>query len=369
MKVRKSLVANKFYVNSVKTITTRSTIKSLERILSFFILPLVFLMGMQTAANAGEKRLSEIKKDLLNQQVVIHGRVVTISPEKQILWEWKVVELGLDGEYSLKPGRDLFVPAEIRGAKGKVISVNLKNSVPSHSNKNDAFGKSVTQGDPLNPELKIVVELEDRNLISTEGRYSSLIRDAFQFEQAENTFKNEIERNLAELLGKNLYSTGFAKLIKANISESDLSNPIVREKSLIENPKNLSPLKIVDTRYLEDEGAIVLKVKLPDASEALLWGDLRSYNLSREYKATKLDRMGIDLEEKIPSKFSRRERDAIKGDKIIRGMSEDALYWTIGFPETFNDWGSGGKQYIYYRGTLYIYLKNGVVVDWQSINQ
>ena len=50
-------------------------------------------------------------------------------------------------------------------------------------------------------------------------------------------------------------------------------------------------------------------------------------------------------------------------------MSSDTLDYTLGFKDSENDWGRGGKQQIYYGGKLVVYLDNsGHVVDWQSFD-
>jgi hypothetical protein len=55
--------------------------------------------------------------------------------------------------------------------------------------------------------------------------------------------------------------------------------------------------------------------------------------------------------------------------KLFRGMSKDALDYAIGFKESENDWGRGGKQRIYFGGKLNVYLDNsGKVEDWQSLD-
>ena len=48
-------------------------------------------------------------------------------------------------------------------------------------------------------------------------------------------------------------------------------------------------------------------------------------------------------------------------------MSQIALDYGMGFPDKENDWGSGGKQYIY-SDTFFVYVgNNGKVEDWQSL--
>jgi hypothetical protein len=49
-------------------------------------------------------------------------------------------------------------------------------------------------------------------------------------------------------------------------------------------------------------------------------------------------------------------------------MSKDALFCSMGFPESTNDWGRGGKQLVY-SSTQMVYLDSqNKVVDWQSLH-
>lgn len=57
---------------------------------------------------------------------------------------------------------------------------------------------------------------------------------------------------------------------------------------------------------------------------------------------------------------------AIKESTLFLGMSQDALFWSWGYPEKTNDWGSGGKQYIY-SGSQYVYVRAKKVTGWQSL--
>ncbi len=128
---------------------------------------------------------------------------------------------------------------------------------------------------------------------------------------------------------------------------------------------NLTPLIIRDTKYLEAEDAVVLKVELPDGGVRLLFEDLYGYDSDNRRKVTQSQRINISAAERIPSKFSKKELAAIKDGAIFRGMSEDALYWSLGYSERVNDWGNGGKQHIY-RGGFYVYVIGMKVRDWQS---
>ena len=72
----------------------------------------------------------------------------------------------------------------------------------------------------------------------------------------------------------------------------------------------------------------------------------------------------------IPDTLTQKEIDAIKTGTIYKGMTKDALTYMLGFKDKENDWGSGGKQLIYYDGRLLIYLdKDNKIQDWQSFEK
>jgi hypothetical protein len=53
--------------------------------------------------------------------------------------------------------------------------------------------------------------------------------------------------------------------------------------------------------------------------------------------------------------------------KLFHGMSGDAVEYALGFAEQKNDWGTGGKQLVFFSGKLIVYLDSkDKVVDWQS---
>jgi hypothetical protein len=57
-------------------------------------------------------------------------------------------------------------------------------------------------------------------------------------------------------------------------------------------------------------------------------------------------------------------------DLAVAYFAKDAVYYTIGFPEKENDWGRGGKQFIYFNNTLFVYIDGTEhVADWQSLER
>ncbi|MBP6152538.1 MAG: hypothetical protein KA413_03650 [Candidatus Methylopumilus sp.] len=171
---------------------------------------------------------------------------------------------------------------------------------------------------------------------------------------------------MSQLVGKKLYKTGFTEIFETSINVDGLLDYKFRENYSDKDVENLTPLKVVETKFLFSIMAVVLKVELPNKQEKLLFGNLKDYYTKYGFKRTELQRMGISAEEKIPSIFSKEEINAIRNRLIFRGMSQRALSWSWGYPSKSNDWGRGGTQDIY-NGVDYVYIKNDKVIDWQSI--
>jgi hypothetical protein len=83
---------------------------------------------------------------------------------------------------------------------------------------------------------------------------------------------------------------------------------------------------------------------------------------------TFFERVIGSLLEEIPSSLTKKDLDAIRSGTIYRGMKEEAVEYTMGFPDKENDWGTGGKQLIYGKSFLVYVNRQETVVDWQSLD-
>lgn len=339
-------------------------------------------------SHAKDLSLGEIRATLLGQQVVILG--ATYFPNTLVGWyrvegdettgfskvsaaaNFKRALEGSDN-VSAKLMRaltdDVYVSVNVRGKRGLVVSVEEAETSLRYkkSGQTDVFGKRIDDSRVTNPNIQVVVKMnEDGLLIGTTGYFGSLLGSSFQLASRMDTMRSEVEGYLSRLVGKTLYKAGYTKLLDPTLSLQDLLDRNKRELSRDYETKNLTPLKVVDAKFLEEGNAVVIKVELPNGVTRLLFGDLNYYDHEVAYKQTMLDRMGISAEEKIPSRFSPKEIASIKEENIFVGMSKDALYWSWGYPEKTNDWGRGGAQLIY-PGGQYVYVQGNVVRDWQVV--
>lgn len=263
-----------------------------------------------------------------------------------------------------------YVSANIRGKRGQAISVEEDNSplISQKIGQTDVFGKPFDESSATNPYIKVVVKMdEDDLLVGTTGYFGGMLGRTIQLASHVDAMKKEVDENLSRLIGKTLYNTGYTNLLNPNLSLQDLLDPRKRRIYRDYRTKNLTPLKVVDVKFLEEENAVIIKVNLPKGESRILFSKLDNYNSEVRSKETILERMQLSAVEKIPSKFSPREVSAIKEGNIFRGMSEDALRWSWGYAEKINDWGRGGKQYVY-SGGQYVYVSGKFVRDWQSVN-
>ena len=110
----------------------------------------------------------------------------------------------------------------------------------------------------------------------------------------------------------------------------------------------LQPLTITKAKYLPDANSVVMKLALPNGTEAIAYTP-SSYFRFDDPKEGFLSGISGTLLASVPRDLKPKEIDAIKGMKVFRGMSKDALGYAVGFAEKENDWGRGGKQLIIFR--------------------
>jgi hypothetical protein len=320
--------------------------------------------------HAKDLSLEETRATLVGQPVVVLGSAFGgYGSLSNLLVEWYLVKGDETAGFKRISVAGAYAPAEIVGKRGKVISVEESQTSlrPSKVGQTDAFGKPIDASRVTNPYLQVIVKMDDDGLlIGTTNFFGNMLGHSIQLASRMDAIRAEVDGNLARLIGKTLYKTGYTKLLESALSLQDLLDRNKRGLALDYETRNLTPLKVVDAKFLEAGNAVVIKVELPNGASRLLFGELDYYDMEVGYKQTTLERMQISAVEKIPSKFSPKEVVAIKEGNIFRGMSEDALYWSWGYSEKTNDWGRAGKQHIY-AGKQYVYVDGKVVRDWQSV--
>jgi hypothetical protein len=174
------------------------------------------------------------------------------------------------------------------------------------------------------------------------------------------------------MIGKTIYPVGFSCVFPPDSEIDTMAGLFLTCRGHKLDIPNLTPLKIVKAKYLEDQHAILLKVEFLNGKTGLIFGDLQY--LRTPITEENLFKKGIPAfyknidNDKDFEGITEKEIQAIKKGTIFKGMSEKALYFSIGLASKENDWGSGGKQLIY-GDRIYVYIKDGKVIDWQVMSK
>jgi len=120
----------------------------------------------------------------------------------------------------------------------------------------------------------------------------------------------------------------------------------------------LEPLKISSAKWDRDSGCVLAKLEIPNG-----------FGLALIPLEDRQQCDGGEFVMDVPRYLTAAEKTAIKRQQPVRGMSEVALWYAIGYPEKENDYGRAGKQLVY-PGNILIYVNTqGVVEDIQRMSR
>ena len=220
------------------------------------------------------------------------------------------------------------------------------------------------------PYFDLVVQLDDGKLGLVTTYIGTLPMAAIL--QSEYTSRMaEMNTNLPMVIGKPLYAVADSQLYlpDTRLEQMTGEGEVLKRLSVTAVPM-LEPLTISAAKYIESVGGVVLKLKLPDGQDALIFTSSLYLDNPRKDATSFLSRISGSMLAEIPAKLTPGEVDAIKRHTVFKGMSKDAVFYALGLEDKKNDWGSGGKQLIFFDGTILVYLDNqGSVVDWQSFSK
>jgi hypothetical protein len=301
--------------------------------------------------------LKSVRGKYLYKDVVLVGETSHDLSGKAVLLSWDVASESA-GRYQDASGA--LLPAEYKGRVATVIAIQLHD--PVKQGKVNALGDLVNPDDIEDPYLDLVVWFDD-NEVAIATTYPLAIPSLIRFESAQNALRQEMATKLPAMIGKPIYACSYSHLYKADATLDELlgSHRILKE---ISGVPFLAPLNISGAKFWETEDAVVLKVRMPDGTEGLT---IASGEQLTDSSAPFVERASGSLLAAIPAKLTPHEIEAIKKEKVFRGMSKDALYCSMGYPESTNNWGRGGKQLIYSQKIM-VYLDNqNKVEDWQAL--
>jgi len=304
------------------------------------------------------KKFGPLKKMYLNQKVVVSG-----STFPRGMLDWNLARP--KGDY-YEPDLMNHLPAAYKGRQALVIAVQMNALHRAEYSKQNALGEQTSPDDVVDPYVDVVVRFED-GTVAMKTAYPGILGLAMAADDDKLTA--EMNRELPGVIGARFYAVAFSKLYKPTATLEDMqgSGEILSRLSMTEVPL-LAPLTITKARYLPEEKAVVLKLTLPNGSEALALTS-RTYIENSDPKAAFLERVSGTLLNSIPKKLTPKEVGSIKSKTLFRGMSKDAVQFAVGFAERTNDWGRGGEQLVFFSGKLTIYIDSaGRVTDWQSLD-
>lgn len=333
-----------------------------------FLCVLVFLCACVPSL-ARDLNLGQIREKFLDTDIVVSGPSFADSGSlANLLADWIWMEPDSAGGFKRQSNLNLNVPNSFRGARGKIVAIEpTKESVNVGGGQVDAFGRPIDYSRLVNPEVLVVVKLAGReDHIGTRGVITAMAPSRFFPAEDFASTRAAMEKVLEALQGKTIYNNGNTVLLDVTISLADLEQPGRRDGARDRSSPNLMPLQVLESRILDAQNAVILKVRMADGQERVVFGDLTYYELRKGPEFTPLERMGLHVHTSIPKRFSAQEMKAIRDKTIFTGMSEAGLFWSWGYPDKINDYGRGGKQYVY--GTSqYVYVSNKLVRNFQAI--
>jgi hypothetical protein len=321
-----------------------------------FALLLVSTLGITQEAET----LGSVKQTYLNQKVVLIGYVADNlhSQQAPVLMEWN---MGGEVAGRYKADMNSYLPATYKGHTATVIAIQLNDLQKTPSV--NALGEPVSPDSMVKPYFDFVVRLDDGQIAMT-AAYPNTISLEVKLASEQNAIAQEMTAKLPDIVGKSLYACGFTDLYSTDATLAEVLGTSRVLKQLSDVPL-LVPLKVIVAKFDESATAVILKLKLPDGREALA---VASGDQLTNKDETFIERISASLLSEVPKKLTPQEITAIKKRSIFHGMSKNALYYSMGLPKSENDWGRGGKQFVY-TDTLMVYLDNqDKVVDWQSLN-
>lgn len=170
----------------------------------------------------------------------------------------------------------------------------------------------------------------------------------------------QLEEVLPPLVGSYVYNDARTNLYKLGVTDSEMADRFDRVLKREIFPL-LTKLKVSGYRYIDSPPGVVVNVTSPQGDEYMAYG-------STSYTPPKLSnnealQFYVGLFHRIPASLSKRDIQLIKNGSVEVGMSETALYMTLGYPDHTNR-ASYGDQAVY--AGAYVYIRNGRVTVWQE---
>jgi hypothetical protein len=211
-----------------------------------------------------------------------------------------------------------------------------------------------------------VAQFADGMLAMTSARLESLA-DRAKLTSEQQQREAEMAKNLPQVIGKFLYATGLSILYEPGATIEDITSTreLLKRVSAARIPL-LEPLRIVEAKYVAEEDGVLLRLRLPTASEALSFTKPSSLDAASA-TAPFIEKIAGDLLVAIPKEVTTKEVEAIKQGELMRGMSSTAVSYMFGQPERESALASGGQERLYLKRIAVQFDRQNKVVGWQVL--
>jgi hypothetical protein len=248
------------------------------------------------------------------------------------------------------------------GQTAKVIAVQLE-----HNMIQEAHRLGPSDDDVLDPYFSLVVRFDD-GTTAMSTTYPIMAKKLAL--PAEDAARHEaaMRAGIALMLGNTVYAISYSHFYYPDLKMIDAvevvqSGYATQSVDQIRDVPLLQPLRVTKAGFLKAADAALLTLTLPDGRSVLsiVTCDGKDGSCYGNY--------GSELFGEIPGKLTPDEVEAIRKKTFFHGMSKEALYMSIGLPQTENDYGKGGYQLVYANGKVLIYTdQDGKVRDSQSFD-
>jgi hypothetical protein len=298
---------------------------------------------------------------------------------------WDPVKQAADGSFVNDFSIGAFISFKYKDETPKVIAIRENppyGGAPKEGQKN-AMGKTLSADDIVNPSVEVIVKFDDGQMAKYTG-ILSLIRDRsienldqdpdfwdmeFMLVSLRDAHAETVARNLPQTIGNKVYAVHDSLLLGVAITPEDLLDLGRRDSKRLTDFPLLTPMTIVAATYNDRYDFIVWQLRLDDGREFISASRYRDEDVSSNGNDNSFLGRGIStLVLKVPSSLTSQEITAIRGRKIVRGMTRQAVFYSWGVAKE-NNYGKGGKQLVY-GGSQFVYLDNsGKVTDWQRLGR
>lgn len=301
-------------------------------------------------ANAQDRSpLGEFRKTFLNKRIILNQNFTSTPSPFLIVWRFVTEKKGV---YTVDYGKR--VPSSFVGHGGTIIAVLAPSLL--------AEQPPLQTDDTYVKYAEAVVKLDSGQLVQTavyNAKTGFELADAFTLAPVLDQHKQEAAALAQRLNGKSLYLTRLTRIYDMGLTTATIQSVkagIGYSEAQINDVPLLTPLPVLETRYSETFDFSLIMLQLPNGKKAQYVPGCVVDELTVKKYACAATTM--------PTFLTDHEIEAIRKGSVFVGMSEPALYMTVGFPEKTNDSIVGSTQLIYH--TMYIYLRDKKVAEVQS---